>query len=228
MTAEELTAKLDTLEGQLTEATKRADRAEAIMALTGPEREGFGKLDSEKQEEFLKADADAREEILKSLEPPPPVVPEEVQKRLDDISKKLEVAEKRAADAEKVAKAERDAREITEFAKLAETEYPGLPGTPEEKGAVLKAMKAKMTMEECEAAMKLMKAGNACLTAQMGSVGKDAPATGDSAWAKIEQKADALMAADTKLSKAQAISEVCKRNPELYDAYNREAPKQAS
>lgn len=221
MTVEELTAKLDQLEGQLTEATKRADRAEDVISLSAEDRDGFGKMSPEKQEEFLKADATAREEILKSLVPVALVIPEEVQKKLDDISKQLRVAEDRAASAEKVAKAERTARETAEFAKMAEDKYSGLPGTPVEKGAALQAIH-KLGDAERDAVLKLLEAGNSCLAAQMAPVGKGAPAAGDGAWAKIEKAASALQTADPKISKAQAISEVCKRNPELYDEYNRE------
>lgn len=232
MTAEEVSKKLDDLEALLEETKKRADEAEVrataaegellVSKLDEEDREAFNALPADDQTTFKVGTDEQREALLekgrksisKSVE-----VPEEVQKRLDDISKKLEAAEARANAAEVIAKKAEDDRRLTELSKRAEDEFAGLPGTPVEKGLILKSIEDKLTKDEAEAVYKLFKAGNECLRGQMKEVGKSASTSdGADVWSKIEKKGQ-VRAEERKISLAKAITQVIEENPELYTEY---------
>jgi chromosome segregation ATPase len=232
MTQEELTAQMTQLENDIAALTKRAEDAEFqlhITKLDAPMAEAYESLSSEEKEAYRAADAATREQILaKAAEKlrGDDVVPEQLQKRLDDIQKRLdeEVAKREAAEA--LAKRERDAREMQEMIKRAETEFAGLPGTAEEKGAVLKSL-TKLTSEEQEAITKLLKAGNACLLQGMTSRGSDAVGKGVSdSWGEIEKRAEAWVREGKYPTLAKAVAALVEKEPQLYEAYLQEQPKQ--
>jgi hypothetical protein len=63
-------------------------------------------------------------------------------------------------DAErKVSKAAREKAELQDFTKQAELRFPNLPGTPSDKGSVMKAI-SKMSKEDNDAVTAMLKAGN--------------------------------------------------------------------
>ncbi len=242
MTVEELSKKLEEVEASLAnvtksaeEATKRAEAAEAIIAageliakLSDEDREAYDAMPEEEQQAFVKADEDTRSTMLaKRQVAKSNTVPEEIKKQLDEITKRAEAAEARAAAAEEVAKSERDSRHLVELAKVAETDYAGLPGTAVEKALVLKSLE-KLTPEEQAAVTKIFKSGNACLTESMKPVGKSgstSTSAGGGAWDKIVKKAEALVSKDSHFTQAQAIAKVCQDEPALYDEYLAEEKK---
>ncbi len=235
MTVEELSKKLEEMETELASVTKRAEEAEATIAanaviakLSDEDRQVFDAMPKEEQAAFVTADAEvqttmlSKHKVVKSN-----VVPEEVRKELDAVTKRAEAAEARAIAAEEVAKSERDSRHMVELAKVAERDYAGLPGTPDEKAKVLKSLE-KLTVEEQGEVTKLFKAGNACIAESMKSVGKSTPAGAGTSdvWSKIEKLADGIVAKDNnKLTRAQAINKVITDNPELYTEYLDEKKK---
>ncbi len=241
MTIEELTTQVTTMEKDLAAVTKRAEAAEAALAvaeLDGEDREAYDTLSDADKATFVQADEDARSEILtkarKAIEKRNEL-PADIQKRFDDVQKRLDAAEAKAKEAEakvsaaeSVAKKAQDDQRMTVLAKRAETDYAGLPGTAQEKAIVLKSLEDKLSPEEQEAVFKLFKAGNECLRGQMKEVGKGASTgdgnTGESAWTTIEKKADA-MAKDKNITKAKAVTEVIAAEPELYERYLEEQPK---
>jgi hypothetical protein len=231
MTQEELEKKLTELETQLQEAVTKADRLEAINAayqeLGTEDRDAFATLSKEDQEKYVDAATDEREAMLakahKEIEKQQaadeePEVPEVVQKQLDEISKRAEAAEAQNKELqERIAKAEDD-RRLTELTKVADDEYGNLPGTAEEKAAVLKSLDS-LDEEPRGAVLKLFQAGNAAL-AQLGKpVSKGELETGDgSAMSVIEKKAEAV-AKEKSISIELAMDEVFKAEPELYTKY---------
>lgn len=233
MTAEEISKKLDDMEKDLAAVTKRAEDAEAallVAKLDDEDREAYDSLPEAEQAAFVQADDDARSEMLEKArkaiakrdELPESVRKqmEDVNKKLEDVTKKLAESEAKTAAAEAVAKKAQDEREMVELTKRAEEEFAGLPGTPQEKALVLKAMN-KMTPEEKASCETMMKAGNACLAERMKSVGKGGDTAGGSAWDVIQKKATAMVAADVskKLTFAKAVEAVTEQEPELYDKY---------
>ena len=152
----------------------------------------------------------ARAEVAK-LQPPKPIeLPADVAKRIED-------AEKRAAEAEEMAKAERDRREQAEFTKRADDEFGALPGESVAKGAALRAV-SKLDEDEREALTTMLKAGQNALAAfqkENGAAGGDDTTDAHS---QLVAKAEDIRKADPKLTKEQAFKRACEDNPDLYNA----------
>lgn len=215
MTIEELSKKFTSLEGTLAETTKRAERAEGIAKLTAEERTHFDKLNTADQDAFLAGDAEFRKQRIEAAKPAP------VQKT--EVEIRLEKAEQKNAElTERVRKAE-DAAELATFVKRAGTELAHLPGTDEEKGAMLRAVEKIADPAAREIALKALRAGNAAqesLTKAVGS-GRAAAVTG-SAEDQMAAKVNEYMKADHKLTKGAAWDLVAKRHPDLWEEYRAE------
>lgn len=221
-------------ETKLADITKAKDKAEAIVALTIPQRMVYDDLSKEDQEKYLAGD----EAVRKSLTPvekkegdddEEEEISPAVSKRFEEVSKQLKEANDKLVAAEAIAKSEREAREAVECSKRAETEFNNLPGTSEEKGKVLKALKNKLAPEELVEVEKLLKAGDQAMSQLTKPVGNSGTATPiskgsskEQAWAKIEKKATNLAAAD-KISFSKALDKLLtedKEAKELYNQYN--------
>jgi vacuolar-type H+-ATPase subunit I/STV1 len=234
MTQEELAKKLTDLETDLSKANQRADRLEHLSKLDEEDHAAFDTLPEAEQEAYFKADAAAQTDILAKAkdaiakkedptEDDTVAKVADIQKRLDDVQKQLgeEVTKRQAAEA--VAKQERDAREMQEFTKRAETEFAQLPGTPVEKAQVLKSLQ-KLTTEERAAVEKLFQSGNACLASGMRARGTDAVGKSGDAWDTIQKKAEGMVTAGTAKTLPEAIAKVCEGEPELYTRYLDQQP----
>lgn len=242
LTLEDVTKKLGDLEKDLSEATKRADRAEAVNKLSPEDRAVYNVISVEKQQEFIDGDETVRKSVVAALtevekkkmkddkkvdgEPEPDeddlaksATVVELNKRIEDISKELETQKAKATAAETLAKSERDTRQKVEFEKRAESEFGALPGTAIEKGLVLASI-SKLSTEEQAGISKLLVAGNEAIK-QLGiSKGSDQPATGGDAWGKIESLAKAKVEkSDKKITFEKAVTEVMKEDPKLYNDY---------
>src|SRR5262249_5265430 len=105
-------------------------------------------------------------------EPAPPVaapsadllkgMPDELRALVQKALSEAEVAKREAAEAKAQARIEKDARELQDFAKRAETEFASLPGTALEKGAVLKGLYSgqPLAKEEADKVVALLKAAD--------------------------------------------------------------------
>lgn len=159
-------------------------------------------VDSGKDKEKNKKD-----DIWKGVNP-------EVRKRMEDM-------EKRAKDAEELAKKERDERITREYiAKV--TAYQALPVKPEEFGLVLKSLAEKdpENYAKIEAVLKvadeaIVKGG---LFAELGRSGN----AGSNALQKAEAFVTEMIQKSAGLTKEQAIAKVWIEHPELYVEYERE------
>lgn len=227
ITIEELTAQVEKMEQDLSAVTTRAEAAEAalvVSSLNAEDHEAYETLSDDERASFVQSGDSGRGELLAkghAAIAKRNALPDEIQKRFDEIQKKLETAEARAHQAEEVAKKERDQRRLAQLSKRAEEEFAGLPGTSVEKASVLKSLEDKLTSEEQDAVVKLLKAGNECLRGQMKPVGKGAGADGGGdAWTRIEKRAHTV-AAEQKIPFAKAVERVMEENPELYDEYLR-------
>ncbi len=209
--------KITSLEGTLAETTKRAERAEGIAKLTVDERTHFDKLAAADQDAFLAGDAEFRKQKIEAAKPAP------VEKTAEQ--RRIEVLEKREQDlTERVRKAE-DAAELATFVKRASVELPNLPGTDDEKGAMLRAVEKIADPAARDAALKALKAGNAAQESLTKAAGSGrAAAVSDSAEAKIEAEAVKIMQTE-KVSKGHAWALVPERHPELWAEYRAESRK---
>lgn len=114
---------------------------------------------------------------------------------------------------------EKEAREMLEFTAVAKAELTHLPGTPEEKGAVLASLKRSLTDEEYTKAFALLKAGAAAMTEQTLAKGVDASSgvvSPDSAQGQLDLLATEFQKGDPKMQRAVALSKAYKARPDLY------------
>jgi cell division protein FtsB len=118
--------------------------------------------------------------------------------------------------------------ELVECAKRAETEYPNLPGKPEEKAKILQAIDAMPEADRAPATAAL-KAGDAAIAELTKAKGRSPSAGGGTtAEEKLTQKAREIQKADDKLSFADAYDKALEQNPELYEQYETEKKQRAA
>lgn len=162
------------------------------------------------------------DEVLKGLTP-------EARAAVLELKKAAEDAAKRAQEAEKLAKAERDARELAEIRKMVEQELDALPGTkPEEFAPVIKAAREKLTAEEYKAIEDALKAANVALRKSELFVVRGSDGQAGDAMSKLVAKAEELQKADPKLTRAQAIDKASQMYPDLVAEYRREFAKRSA
>lgn len=114
---------------------------------------------------------------------------------------------------------EKENRENLEFIATAKSELTHLPGTPEEKGAILGAMARGLSVEDYAKAFTLLKAGAAAMTLQTVERGVSAAsgvASPDSAQGQLDALATEFMKGDPKLARATALTKAYKARPDLY------------
>lgn len=193
VTVEELTKKLEALQAQVTDLTKKADEAEA--ARTAAE-EAAATLAKSAEEAGL-AIEDGR--IVKRADPEYVEIDgEKVEKALVPAPV-LRAIEKQAAD---IAKMQKEAEEVA-LAKRGETELPNLAGTPLAKGKLLAAVEAD------EDLLKALKAADAAMSKTFEEVGHGDAHDEASPSYRLDQLAKAHAAAQN-VSYEMAYAEVTK------------------
>lgn len=113
---------------------------------------------------------------------------------------------------------ERDARELMEFTKRVETEFPSLPGEPVAKAKVLKAI-AKLEKADGDALTVMLKSGEEAMKARMRETGQGGGGnTLDDAEARMNKMASDL-AEKESISVAKAHDKLSKSSAEYQKAY---------
>lgn len=161
---------------------------------------GFGKPPEDEEA----GKADKAEKTQKSED----VVPEKVQKQLDDLQKQLDEAREKVAKSEATTKA-RDT-------------YSRIPGNPEELAELL--VKADKAGEDLSKPLNaLLAAINTAMAGLYKQIGSDAPAISvgaSDAVAEVNKLADALVAKEANvMTHEQAVAKVLEQHPELYTRY---------
>lgn len=164
----------------------------------------------------------------KSETPPAPQPDVEVQKRLADLealvktqNEKLEAANKRAEDAEAVAKAERDARELVQKAEYIKSDLPKL-GLADSDAAVLLAVEKMLPADVATRVLGILKAANEQVATgklfdEAGmSGGKAATASDDPV---IRFTAEVNTRVEKGMTREDAVADINKADPTLYDRY---------
>ncbi len=155
---------------------KKLEVAETIAKMDDVTKTYYHALNENDQESFLKLSDDDRKVLIDE---------DKIKKEADDETftahgkeiRKSVVGEaafavmkgqqKDIEEANKIAKSERDKRQISELAKQAELLYPNLPGDEVSKGQVMKALK-EMPKETQETLSTMLKSGNEAIeTAQL-------------------------------------------------------------
>jgi hypothetical protein len=175
------------------------------------------KAAADEEEKANKAAAAEGDDVTKAA------IQEEVNKALSDVTKKLEAAEKRATDAETIAKSERELREV-EAEKSTLRKFAHVTVDVEKDAPVLAKMRATdkpgydFLISKMEAADAVAKKA-ALLMKDLGS-----PLAGDAqtAWAEIEAEAAKIVEKNANMTQEKAIAKVMELRPDLVTKYNAE------
>lgn len=200
---------------ELKDANARAEKAEEDLAKA---KKGDG-------EEGEDVDASkAEEEALRKAAEKDPALAAFLKKQEERTAK----AEEEAAEARKsadaagdIAKGEREIRREAEFVRKAE-DLPGIPAKATDFGKVLKAASEKLTKDEYDGLMEVLKAADklgreSLLFKEMGTA--QVAESRDDAYADLQAKAEDLRKADSSLSAEQALSKAMEQNPDLQRRY---------
>jgi hypothetical protein len=150
-------------------------------------------------------------------------LPPEVQAQIDSLFKSQEEAVKKAAELEAVLKEERDKR-LTEEALAIAKGFSHLPIKAEEFGPVVKALREKAPQEWAEVMKALTAADTAIGEGKLfDEVGTTTSPKASSVMGQINALADGLVQkSEIKLTREQAVDQVLKSNPDLYNEYLKE------
>ena len=164
------------------------------------------------------------EQIIKSL-------PESLRQRLALADSATEAIAKAAADvakaeasrveAERIAKEATDNAELLTFQKRAETEFPKLPGTAEQRARVLIAMR---TLPETvqTTLTEMLKAGHTALAKGFEDLGREENLSGETVTEKVRRLSNERVSKGLSKTVEQATQDVLTADDELYKAYRKE------
>ncbi len=179
---------------------KKLELAETIAKMDDVTKTYYQSLKDEGQIAFLKLSEESRKEIIEKSQIEKDADDEtfsangrEIRKSVvgADAFEFMKAQQKEVESANKLAKSERDKRQLADFMKQAELQYPNLPGDEKAKGEVMKALK-DLPKETREALSTMLKSGNeaiesAQLFKEIGSGGT--PVTEGSALSKLNKMA---------------------------------------
>jgi hypothetical protein len=231
---EVLTKQVAAIEANLVEMTKRAEVAERnldVSKLDEDDRNAYAALSKDDQEKYHTCkDSNCKDGILakgyETLEKAN-AMPEAIAKQFADIKKQLDESNAKREAAEAAIKKSQDEADLLRFAKQAGNEFGNLPGTDEEKGAILKSLTEKLSADELAGVTKLLKAGNESHGTITKSISKASggAVTGTDTWAMIVAKAnESISKSGVKMTEAVAIEKFL-QTPEggaLYQQYLKE------
>jgi len=205
----------DAVEKQLQESQDALAIAKAYGELNDAEKSLYAKMNSDEQAAFLKLDADGRKSAVEKAAGENPVVYTDLEGneyRKSDDPRAVSAA-KRADNAEKIAKEEREKREDADLAKRAEDGMQNLPGELDVKKAVLKAVDGISDAKLREGALALLKAGNENLADAFKKRGENGEPESSSLEAEYEKAAEEYAKekdVDLVTAKAEVLTESAK------------------
>ncbi len=168
---------------------------------------------------------DAETKLRAAPSPPEPAPDASIWKSVHPAAREqFEHQKAKAEEAERFAKAQRDARLKGEYIQKCGT-FSGLPVKPDDDWAVFKAVDEKLGTPEAKRIWELLRAADeamvkAGLFREIGVPGTRVEA--DSAEARIMRRADELVAKKESKTREQAVVQVAKADPALYEAYREE------
>jgi hypothetical protein len=190
-----------------------------LLSMSKAERDHLDDVDDDdEKEEFLRATPAERKAKMKKRADNDPVVfksADGTEFRKSDDPRLVEMA-KRADESDKVAKAERDARQMSELTKRASDEFSHLPGTADAKAGILKAM-SSMPEEVQKNLETILKASEKMVATGFAMKGVMDGSTSDSTSpeAQLEKKAKEIEKAEG-ITFAKAYDKAAQQNPDLY------------
>lgn len=220
MTPEEKAAMEKAAQEKLDAMQKRAERAEKLAELTDAQRAVFAKLDDQGKDRFLAMSQDERQaEVAKAADLNPIVYtsPSGEAFRKNDDPRLVALAKR--ADEERAARLTTEKALRTERLQKQAEELKHLPGSLEERVALLEAIELLPTEKRAPAlnALKAQDAGLAKAFETRGHAGSPQPTEGPEA--ELQTIAKRLRDADPKLTEAQAMVKALE-TPEGQRAYS--------
>ena len=214
----------DDVQKQIDKLTKRAERSDAIIALSPEHRSHFDELSEGAQTTFLTKSSDERSELIKTAkerasatDPVAYTTSAGLEIRKSAGTPVIELAKSHDALAKRAAAAEAE-NERNKLAKRVNEELGHLPGSVSERSALLKAVMSIDDETERTAALAALTASNADMAKAFDTVGTTGATpdadTPEGAFEALVQK----HAADNKVSIAVATDAVSKtaKGSELY------------
>lgn len=208
---------LEELQKQLTALTATVTKQGEDLALVTKERDDLKKAQEEAAAKAKdgkwppkKGEEDGEMAAKKNLTPEELAKKEAddaIKKQFEDMEKRAVEAEKVAADALNIAKAEREARELLEYSKRAETEYPNIGGTPEQKGEFLKAI-GGLSQDMQKFAKEMLTSHNEAIGKSFHEYGSTRSTEAAGPLEKLNSLAKAYQEAHTDVDYATAYSKV--------------------
>lgn len=161
-------------------------------------------------------DAESEVTLLKSVEKTDEEKEAELLKSADPaIRKMVEDAQAEAAEANSIAKAERESRLNREFLEKAAS-LPFVPGETQEKADILKAASESLTAEQYGALEKMLRGANDSMKASGIFKVNGSGQNTEGAEGRIESLAKAR-AEEKEITYEQAYDEILTENPDLYE-----------
>lgn len=213
MTPEEMEAAVNKAETDLVAERERAEKAEQEHADLQARIDELEKNDSTDETEPVINKADLPEPVRKALEKA-----EEAEKL---AKAEREALAKRVEDSETIAKAERDLRVTREFVAKA-AGYSALSIEAEKFGPVLKAASETLSKEAYEAIETVLKAADNQVDANnmlLKSLGQDGEPDGGGGGSDLTRKADDLQKADSTLTRTEAMRQAARQDPKAQATY---------
>ena len=220
MNEEQFNEKIAEITKQLEDSNLRAERAEQVASMTDVEKAFHAGLEGEAADEFLKSENKAEqvakaEEMAKSADPVVATTLDgvEILKSQDPTGLLTQMVEKAKKDKKKMDDDEEEKGKLKFLAAKAELEkrasgdeYANLPGTPEMKAEMLKALDAIEDEGIRKAAHEALVAKNESLASafeEVGTVGSPDPIV-KSLSDKLDVIRDGILKDQPELSKSQA------------------------
>jgi hypothetical protein len=208
----DLAEKLDAQE------TERSD-LEAVAAMSDAEKNYMHDMEEDEKKPFLRLSAEERKKKMKKSADNNPVVYKsestgEEYRKSDDP--RLVTLAKRADESEKIAKAEREARETAELAKRVDEELKDFAGDAADKVEVLRAV-SKMDEKARTTLDAMLKSGGKAISAAFGTIGHRGGDAQKSA-GDFNKRVTEVMARD-KVSKLIAMEKAEREFPDEFQAF---------
>lgn len=193
--------------------------APAVVAKTAEELiEALKKTDVD--EAVVKEVEEALSKAAEKAELEKADLPPAVKAALEKAEEDRKESAKKAEDAERIAKEERDTRLNKEFIAKAEG-FEGLSVKPAEFGPVLKAASEKLGKDDFKELERVLKSADEQIV--NGELFKEAGSSGSrvtsGAFEEAQKAAEEIRKADSKLSPDQALEKAFEADPELQSRY---------
>jgi hypothetical protein len=160
-------------------------------------------------------DADALAAALSEIDADDQITDSVLAKAEPAIRAEFEKIEKRAVEAENIAKAERDARITGEFVEIAKG-LPNLPATAQDLGTILKSVADALPEDQAGEVYRILKAADTAmgegLLVEVGKAGETA-----TVGSRVQAAAEEIRKGDPAMPIEVAIAQAYDNDPSLYD-----------